>query len=300
MLNKNCSIKFPIPVNIDLPVHKISLIIQSVLGGVDLDTEDSKHRQEFTTARAIIFQNVHRLVRCIIDCQIYLEDSVTVRNALMLARSFGAQVWDDSPLHLKQLEGVGLVSVRKLVAAGIKIIDDIESSEAHQIERALSRNPPYGAQLQEKAKAFPKLRIGLKMMGEPVRKFLNLPLISADVKQNVKRGEHVSVKIKAEIGFINERVPENYQKKAVYVCMLAETSDGHVIHFCRIRYAIVVLSLRLSLLTSPVRRSSTRAKKCSLAPIWLAPVNPCGAMSCVTRSVGLMCVDSYFKSANAR
>lgn len=217
-LNKNTSIKFPIPVNLDAPAHKVSLVIQATLGAVDLPTEDPKHRIEYASAKTIIFQHVHRLVRCIVDCQLYLDDAVTTRNALMLARSLGAQVWDDSPLHMKQLEGVGLVSVRKLAVAGIKSIEDIENAEPHRLEQLMSRNPPYGRQLQEKARAFPRLRVSLKAAGEPV----------------IKKGEHVTIKVKADIGFLNEKVPELFNKRPVYVCLLAETSDGQKVHFARI------------------------------------------------------------------
>ena len=167
-LNQNSSIKFPIPVNLDAPAHKISLVIQAVLGAVDFPSEDYKQRMDFTTAKSAIFANVHRLIRCIVDCQLHLQDSITARNSLALARSLGAQVWDDSPLHMKQLEGVGLVTVRKLATAGLKTVDDIENTEQPRLEQLLSRNPPFGMQLQEKAKAFPKLRVGMKMIGEPV------------------------------------------------------------------------------------------------------------------------------------
>ncbi|KAI7238069.1 P-loop containing nucleoside triphosphate hydrolase protein [Hortaea werneckii] len=217
-LNKNQSIKFPIAVNLDLPAHKVSLIIQSVLGAVDLPSEEGKHRMEYQTAKSTILQHVHRLVRCIIDCQLHLNDAVTTRNALMLARSLAAQVWDDSPLHMKQLEGVGPVAVRKLAGAGIKSIGDIENSEAHRLEHILSRNPPYGAQLQERARDFPKLRVSLKIVGEPV----------------IKKNEHVEVKMVAEIGFLNEKIPERFQRRAIYVCLLVETSDGSKVHFARI------------------------------------------------------------------
>jgi ATP-dependent DNA helicase HFM1/MER3 len=217
-LNKSGSIKFPILEDLNTSAHKVSLIIQSVLGAVDLPTEDQKHQWEYQSSKAVIFQHVHRLVRCIIDCQLYLEDSVASRNALMLARSLGAQVWDESPLHMKQLEGIGVVSVRKLVAAGISSIEELEMTEAHRIEQTLSRNPPYGLQVQDKAKAFPKLRVSVKMMGEPV----------------IKKGDHVTIKIKAEIGFLNEKVPETFQKRAVNVCLLAENSQGHKVYFARI------------------------------------------------------------------
>lgn len=217
-LNKNSSIKFPIPVNLEGTPHKVSLVIQSVLGAIELPTEDPKHRAEYNSAKHIIFQHVHRLIRCIIDCKIYLKDAVSTRNALMLARSFGAQVWDDSPLHMKQLDGIGLVAVRKLVAAGISSIEDIENAEAHRLETILSRNPPYGSQLVEKAKSFPKLRVSLNTVGPP----------------SIKRGECATVKIKSEIGFLNQQVPEMFQRRPIYVCLLAETSDGKQVHFARI------------------------------------------------------------------
>ena len=217
-LNKHGSIKFPIPVNIDLSAHKVSLVIQSTLGCIDLPAEDQKHRPDYNSAKAIIFQHVHRLIRCIVDCQLYLEDAVSTRNALMLARSLGAQVWDDSPLHMKQLEGVGPVAVRKLVLVGIKTIEELDASDAHRIETAVSRNPPFGAQLQAKVKAFPKLRVSIKSVGEPI----------------VKEGEYVKVNAKAEIGFLNENVPLSFNRKPVYVCLVLETSDGRLVHFARI------------------------------------------------------------------
>ncbi|KAF2765543.1 hypothetical protein EJ03DRAFT_345617 [Teratosphaeria nubilosa] len=216
-LNKNVSIKFPIPVNLDPPAHKVSLVIQSVLGAVDLPTDDYNQRNDYTTAKSLIFQHTHRLVRCVVDCQLHLDDAIASRNALMLARSLGAQVWDDSPLHIMQLDGVGPVYVRKLVNAGIKSIEDIELTDAHRLETVCSRNPPYGTELQAKARAFPKLMVSLKAMGHP----------------KIVKGEHVSVHVKAEIGFLNEKVPDTFQKRPVYVCLLAETSEGHKIHFVR-------------------------------------------------------------------
>jgi ATP-dependent DNA helicase HFM1/MER3 len=173
-LNQDSSIKFPIPVNLDAPAHKISLIIQAVLGAIDLPSEEQKQRMDFSTARGVIFSNVQRLIRCVVDCQLHLRDSVTVRNALTLARSLSAQVWDDSPLHMKQLEKVGLVLVRKLVAAGIRSIEDIENTEQYRLETILSRNPPFGIQLQGKAKAFPKLRVCMKVVGDPVSQHMQL------------------------------------------------------------------------------------------------------------------------------
>ncbi|SMR48968.1 unnamed protein product [Zymoseptoria tritici ST99CH_1E4] len=216
-LNKNSSIKFPIPVNIDMTAHKISLVVQSVLGGIELPTEEGKHRIEYNTYKSIVFQHAHRLIRCIVDCQLHLNDSTSARHALMLARSLASQVWDDSPLSLKQLEGVGPMAVRKLVNNNIRSIEDLETTDSNRIEMILSRNPPFGSTLQNRARAFPKLRIAMKAMGEPI----------------VKKGECVTLNIKAEIGFLNEQIPEMFQRKPVYVCVLIETSNGCKSYFAR-------------------------------------------------------------------
>ena len=42
------------------------------------------------------------------------------------------------------------------------------------------------------------------------------------------------VRFKAEIGFLNEKVPLAFNRKPVYVCFVAERSDGHLIDFRRL------------------------------------------------------------------
>jgi ATP-dependent DNA helicase HFM1/MER3 len=50
--------------------------------------------------------------------------------------------------------------------------------------------------------------------------------------------EGVKIQVKADIGFINDKPPQRFAGKPVYVCLLAETSDGRKIHFARIRFVI--------------------------------------------------------------
>jgi ATP-dependent DNA helicase HFM1/MER3 len=88
-LNTSPSIKFPIPVNLDLPAHKVSLIIQSQLGAVEFPTGEKypNNRMQYVTDTNIVFQHLNRLIRCIIDISLCREDSISLRNALMLCRS---------------------------------------------------------------------------------------------------------------------------------------------------------------------------------------------------------------------
>jgi ATP-dependent DNA helicase HFM1/MER3 len=53
--------------------------------------------------------------------------------------------------------------------------------------------------------------------------------------QIMKTHDGVKIQIKADIGFINEKPPQHFNGKLVYVCVLVETSDGRKIHFARIR-----------------------------------------------------------------
>ncbi|PVI05142.1 P-loop containing nucleoside triphosphate hydrolase protein [Periconia macrospinosa] len=218
-INKSAFIRFPIQVDLALPPQKISLLIQSVLGAADIpwDGEFAKHKVQYISETTQVFRSLTRLIRCIIDCQIVLEDAVSINNALMLERSISARVWDDSPSQMKQIDKIGIVGVRKLANAGIRSIEELECTEPHKIESIIGRNPPFGLSVVEQLKKFPKLRISLSLQPNSIS----------------KTPEGVKVTVKADIGFINEKIPEFFNSKPVYVCMLAETSDGHKVHFAR-------------------------------------------------------------------
>ena len=167
-MNKANGIKFPIKVDLALHAHKRSLLLQAELGSVEFPTDEqySKHKRQYNQDKAFVFSHVNRLIRCVIDCQIHLQDAITVRNGLELARSLSARVWDNSPHQMKQLPNVGLVAIRKLVMGGINSIEALEAAEPHRIELLMSRNPPFGQKLLASTRDFPKLRVSVKMMGK--------------------------------------------------------------------------------------------------------------------------------------
>ncbi|MCJ1472198.1 Sec63 [Lambiella insularis] len=218
-LNAASGIKFPIQVDIAFAAQKRSIIMQAELGGVEFPTDEqyAKHRNQYQQDRLLVFTHVHRLIRCIIDCQIHLRDGPATRHALELARSFGARVWDNSPLQMKQVPLVGPVTVRKLVTAGINSLETLEATEAYRINMLLSKQPGFGEKILGLLQTFPKLRVSVKLMGK-----------------DVKPEQRPKVKIKAEVGFINEKIPTTFNKKSVYVCFLAERSDGFLIDFRRL------------------------------------------------------------------
>ncbi|KAF2276928.1 P-loop containing nucleoside triphosphate hydrolase protein, partial [Westerdykella ornata] len=219
-LNTSPSIRFPIPVSLDLPAHKVSLIIQSVLGSAEIawEKDAQKIKGQYHNEVFAVFRHVHRLIRCIADCQIGVGDSVALLHALLIQRSLRAQAWDDGPLHMRQLEGIGVVAVRKLVNAGIRSIEDLEYTYAHRIEMILGRNPPFGLKLLEKVKLFPKPRVSVQVLPKTMQ----------------RTNDGVKIQLKIEVGLMNEKPLVSWQKQPVYICCLAETSDGSMLHFARI------------------------------------------------------------------
>lgn len=164
-INKDPGVRFPIKVDVSQSCHKISLLIQAELGAIDFPSGDQfqKHKFSFQQDKTLVLAHVRRLIRCVIDCQIAREDSTAILNSLELSRSFGAKVWDHSPLQMKQIEQIGVVAVRKLAASGTTSLEELEHTEPHQIEMTLSKNPPFGTKLLARLKEFPKLRISMKI-----------------------------------------------------------------------------------------------------------------------------------------
>ncbi|KAI5268938.1 P-loop containing nucleoside triphosphate hydrolase protein [Aureobasidium subglaciale] len=220
-LNDMPEIRFPIKVDLSAAAHKVSLVIQSVLGGLSHVTDQPNHRVQHSIDQGLIFQHVHRLIRCIVDCENCGKDSIGIRNSLMLSRSLAARVWDDSPMVLQQIEQIGPVALRKLVSARITTMDEFTNTDPGRLELVLNKAPPFGMTLHCRAQTFPKLRVGLQVTGQPI----------------VKTQEHVVVKLKIDFGFLNKKTPTQYRNKPVFVIVLLGTSDGEMMSFLRLRYA---------------------------------------------------------------
>lgn len=60
----------------------------------------------------------------------------------------------------------------------------------------------------------------------------------ADSEKGTKTASGVKIQVRADIGFMNEKPPAKFIDTPIYVCMLAETSDGRKAHFVRIRLVI--------------------------------------------------------------
>ena len=196
----------------------MSLILQAHLGSVHEPSgpDFNKHLARYHTDTFVIFSHANRLIRCIIDCQLFLKDATSAKNALELARGLAAKAWDNTPNVLKQIQGIGDVSMRKLAAKGIKSMDTLSAADPQRIDLLLGKQQPYGHNLLKTLSAFPNLRISIKEMG-----------------RKVQNGSGVTLKLKCEVGFLNETAPTRFEGTFIYVCFLLEDSNGTMIDFRR-------------------------------------------------------------------
>ena len=217
-LNKANDIRYPINVDIALAAHKVSLIIQAELANVPQPAGPNfnKLHVQHSTDISVVFGHAKRLIRCIIDCQLYLKDAVSTRNALELASSISAKAWDSTPNQLKQIPGVGPVLMRKLASKGIKSVDAVINAAPERLALVMGKQQQAGYALLKKLESFPNLMISVREMGREVRP-----------------GQGVKIKLKCDVGFLNENKPVKFGMIPIYVCFLAEDSQGNLVDFRR-------------------------------------------------------------------
>jgi ATP-dependent DNA helicase HFM1/MER3 len=216
--NKSPFIKFPIKENISTTAHKILLMIQVQLGGVDLPTDKDFWviRRQFNMEKGIIFERIQRLIRCIVDCKAYDCDAVATRHALDLARSLSAEFWENSNLQLRQVPQVGPAAVRRLVTSDINSVETLASLDTATIERIMGKNPPFGRKTLDILARFPRLTVSSEIMGNPI----------------IKAGRKPKVNVKVRLGFLNAKIPV-WNSSRPSLTFMAETSDGKLVHFWR-------------------------------------------------------------------
>ncbi|KAI0433773.1 hypothetical protein F5Y09DRAFT_350687 [Xylaria sp. FL1042] len=220
-VNKSPLILHPVRETLTLTWHKIFMIVQIYLGGVDLPTDKDTNiiRQDLLRERRMVFDRLKRLVRCVIDCKAFEGDGLGVQAALELSRSIEAQAWENKPAQLSQIPGFGPVAVRKWVSYGVHTVLDVIEKTILDIERIASRNPPYGRNIQKALEKFPRLTLKADIVESKASGF--------------KSNEAVSVTIKASLGHRNTKAAPYWKDKVPALTFTALTSDGNLAYFWR-------------------------------------------------------------------
>lgn len=179
-----------------------------------MDKDFNIIKRQFMSEKVAIFDRALRLVRCVVECKAYDCDAVATCNALDLLRSVAAGFWENSPLQLRQIPGIGPAAMRKLAQSNIKTVGQLASMDMAAIERAMSRNPPFGKKILDLMANFPWLTL------------------RADIMNILKSIESVKVIVKAQLGYSNIKLPV-WNRKAPTVVFTASDSNGGLAHIWR-------------------------------------------------------------------
>ncbi|KAI3333453.1 hypothetical protein F4824DRAFT_242883 [Ustulina deusta] len=220
-INKSPLVLHPVRETLTLTWHKIFMIVQIYLGGVDLpaDKDTNLIRQDLLRERRMVFDRLKRLVRCVIDCKAFEGDGLGTQAALELGRSIEAQAWENKPVQLSQIPGFGPVAVRKWVSYGVHTVLGVADKGILDIERIASRNPPYGRNVQKVLEKFPRLTLKADIVESKASSF--------------KSNEAVSVTIKACLGHRNTKAAPYWKERIPALSFTALTSDGNLAYFWR-------------------------------------------------------------------
>ncbi|KAL8372169.1 hypothetical protein RB595_001797 [Gaeumannomyces hyphopodioides] len=220
LTNESPFIRYPVKGSISETWQKVSLLIQSELGGVEYPTQEGIQmaKSQHTTDKRLALDRIKPLVKCVIDCKGADYNAVGVRNALELFRSIKASGWEGMPSQLLQVSGIGPVAMRKLVQHDILTIKDLATTPPERIQMFLSRKPPFGRNILAFVDKFPKLSLEAEAVALP--------------NQRHQSRDPPSINVKATLTYYCGGEPPA-RVNAVYLTFTAETTDGRLVYFWR-------------------------------------------------------------------
>ncbi|KAL2158830.1 hypothetical protein VTH06DRAFT_4022 [Thermothelomyces fergusii] len=211
-INQSPLILYPIKESVTQTRHKVSLIVQAHLGCVQYpDSGDAaKLRRQIMVERKLIFERLSRLVRAVIDCKGYDRDSAGTKTALELARALAAESWEGRATQLTQVPSIGPVGMRKLASKDIHTVLQLAAREHDEIERLMSRQPPFGKNLQIQLDKFPRLHVEATVVGHKVQRMAEEPVL---------------IEVRATLRYLNPKGPPNWLGRWPALTFLAETHN---------------------------------------------------------------------------
>ncbi|CAI6505798.1 BBF_HP2_G0017940.mRNA.1.CDS.1 [Saccharomyces cerevisiae] len=189
---------------IDKVSQKVSLLIQYELGGLEFPSYEgaSKLHQTLVQDKFLVFRHCFRLLKCMVDTFIEKSDGTSLKNTLFLLRSLNGHCWENTPMVLRQLKTIGLVSVRRLIRHGITNLEEMGHLSDTQIEYYLNLKIGNGIKIKNDISLLPCLNIRTKLENckiENEELWLTFKVeISATFKSSIWHGQHLSLDIETE------------------------------------------------------------------------------------------------------
>ncbi|KAF9764741.1 hypothetical protein IL306_002722 [Fusarium sp. DS 682] len=237
-INDNTGIPYQVREFISQPWHKVYLLVQIDLLKTGWPNKLSgPARKELSKELPRMYKLLDRVLRCLVDILGERGDAKGVYVALEVLRSVKAGVWEGSNSQLLQIEGIGQATKNKLVKANIKDIKQLSAVEFYNIERILSRNPPFGQNILHKLAGFPLLTLDFEIIGPYTPDSTTIsnsaaPCESTQVGENKKKATEPLWIARAVLGFTNEKLP-HWKGRTPWLTLLVEGMEGRLVWFWR-------------------------------------------------------------------
>ncbi|KZP01054.1 P-loop containing nucleoside triphosphate hydrolase protein [Calocera viscosa TUFC12733] len=201
---------------------KVFLLLQAVLGGINLNSAEYKtpDAQAPHMEASFLFKNAPKLAKAVADVGIIKQNGPHIKYGMELMRSLNARTWEDRPAVLRQIDQIGEKSLMTLHVAGIRNIASLRQCEPQRLEALLNRNPPFGRDVMNSVRALPAYSLSVE-----------------EVSVEPSSGNRpVSVALRISVGVTCESGKKK-KGKTVHLGMtsiLTLTSDMEVVDFRRI------------------------------------------------------------------
>ncbi|EJU00681.1 P-loop containing nucleoside triphosphate hydrolase protein [Dacryopinax primogenitus] len=226
-LKGESNIRFP-PQRIMKPSDKVFLMIQAVLGGVNLNSPDYKapDAQAPHLEATSMFKHAPKLAKAIADVGTIKNNGHYIKYGMDLMRSLNARTWEDRIGVLRQIDQIGDKSLLILQNGGIKDIQSLRKATPERLELLLGRHAPFGRDVLKSVKTLPDYSLSVEETSIDPSKD-NRPVCAR---------LHISISVVCEIG----RKKKGKSLHLGATSILTWTSDLEVVDFRRIPTKVLV------------------------------------------------------------
>ncbi|CAX43655.1 ATP-dependent DNA helicase, putative [Candida dubliniensis CD36] len=199
---------------------KIKLIIQFELGGLDFPAYNGalKLHSSFLGDKFYVFKHIYRIMMALLDVFIEKQDAKSLHSSSYLLRCVNGKCWEDSPNELRQLDGIGPASVKKFCTHNILSLNDAKALTSSQIEYFLGLKTGAGNKIKRNIASLPNLQLNIEFENEEL----------AEDRTSVEITLNISIDV------VNASTTSVWKNKLVYIHLITDTSNGHLLDFRRI------------------------------------------------------------------
>ncbi|TBU35674.1 P-loop containing nucleoside triphosphate hydrolase protein [Dichomitus squalens] len=220
-LRAHIDIRYPLK-KIDKPSDKVFILIQAILGAVNLSEPEYKTAESQPYTESIpILRHISRIARAVVEVANVRMAGALLKNALEVMRCLTAKAWEDRSVIFRQLDDIGLKSLKVLAENNITTFAALRKMDPGYIEMLLNRKPPFGHEVLAAVNRLPQYQVDLSEVGLSVGK------------------DGISVTLSVECGLAQDVKAASWkknkkQKRRDMTLVLILTSDHGFVDFRRI------------------------------------------------------------------